>query len=270
MIKAWEDARDLSLPEKVSGIARYWLAYGSAVPAAIGGAAAAVASGSRWTGINATANIWAELGAAFLGIRMEVSGEAHVWSTRPCVFLFNHQSAIDVLVCARLLRRDTFGIAKQEARRKPVVGRIMGLMGTVFIDRADREKAIAAMKPAVDEIKRGRSMLIAPEGTRSPDGKLGPFKKGAFHVAMAAGAPLVPIVIHDAWKRLRPGSGVVRPGTVHVTVLPPIPTRSWKAADLDRHIAEVRHRYLKALGQVEEAEPAPAAKRPRRRASGKP
>ena len=94
-------------------------------------------------------------------------------------------------------------------------------------------------------------MLIAPEGTRSPNGRLRPFKKGAFHVAMAAGVPLVPILFHDSGKRLRPGSGIARPGIVHVTVLPPIPTKRWKAADLDRHIDEVHRLFAKTLGQMD-------------------
>ena len=94
-------------------------------------------------------------------------------------------------------------------------------------------------------------MLIAPEGTRSPDGKLGPFKKGAFHVAMGAKLPLVPIVFHDSYKRLRPGSGIARPGTVRVTILPPIPTKNWKPGDLDKHIAQVRRKFLRTLGQGE-------------------
>ena len=262
MVRAWEDRKDLTLLQTVSGIARYWLAYGTAVPAAMAGFAAAAASGSRWTGINTLGSVWSELAGAFMGIEVKVKGEEHLWSSRPCVFIFNHQSAIDVLTCARLVRRDTFGIAKQEVRQKPVVGAIIGLMGTVFIDRADRMKALEALRPAVEEIRRGRSMLIAPEGHRAADGQLLPFKKGAFHIAMQAGVPLVPIVFHDAYKRLRPGSGIARPGTVHVTVLPPIPTTHWKASRLDDHIAEVRRLFLRALGQKDNEAPA----RPRRAA----
>ncbi len=260
MIRAWEDRKDLSLLQTVSGIARYWMAYGSVVPAAVAGVATAVASGSRWTGINTIGSVWGELAGAFMGIEVKVKGEEHLWSSRPCVFIFNHQSAIDVLLCARLIRRDTFGIAKQELRKKPVAGAVIGLMGTVFIDRSDRVRAVEALRPAVEEIRRGRSMLIAPEGHRAADGGLLPFKKGAFHVAMQAGVPLVPIVIHDAFKRLRPGSGIARPGTVHVTVLPPIPTKHWKASRLDEHITQVHRLFLGALGQDEYEAPA----RPRR------
>ncbi|MFQ5457901.1 MAG: lysophospholipid acyltransferase family protein, partial [Myxococcota bacterium] len=232
MIKAWADRDDLNLLQTTTGIARYWLAYSAVVPSAIAGFAAGVASGSRRAGINVTGSLWAELASGLTGIDMRVEGEEHLWSSRPCVFIFNHQSACEAFLCARLIRRDTFGIAKKEARKKPVAGFVMDLMGTVFIDRSDRRNAIAALRPAVNALKQGRSMLIAPEGTRSGDGRLLPFKKGAFHIARTAGVPLVPIIFHDSGKRLRPGSGIARPGLVHVTVLPPIPTGKWKAADL--------------------------------------
>jgi putative phosphoserine phosphatase/1-acylglycerol-3-phosphate O-acyltransferase len=251
LIKAWADRDDLTLYETVTGIARYWLAYGSVVPSALAGLATGLASGSQATGINVTGSLWGELASGLTGIDVEVVGEEHLWSSRPCIFLFNHQSACEIFLCARLLRRDTFGIAKKEAKEKPVAGLVIDLMGTVFIDRADPTSAIAALKPAVEALKSGRSMLIAPEGTRSADGRLGPFKKGAFHVALASGVPIVPIIFHDSWKRLRPGSGIARPGLVHVTVLPPIPTKTWKSKDLDKHIMDVRRKFLVTLGQKE-------------------
>jgi putative phosphoserine phosphatase/1-acylglycerol-3-phosphate O-acyltransferase len=264
MIRAWADHKDLTLRQTVSGIARYWLAYGSVLPAATAGLVTGILSGSRWAGINATGTIWGELASGLTGIDMDVQGEEHLWSSRPCVFIFNHQSACDVFLCARLLRRDAFGIAKKEIRDKPVVGFVMDLMGTVFIDRANHVQALHALGPAVRALRRHRSMLIAPEGTRSPDGRLLPFKKGAFHVAMEARVPIVPIVFHDSWKRLHPRSGIVRPGRVRVTVLPPIPTRQWEASRLEAHIANVRRLYLRTLGRKDEA-PARARRARRRR-----
>jgi putative phosphoserine phosphatase/1-acylglycerol-3-phosphate O-acyltransferase len=247
MIKAWEDRSDLTFLQTATGIARYWLAYGSVVPSALAGLASGLASGSRWAGINVTGTLWGELASGLTGIDMKVRGEEHIWSSRPCVFMFNHQSACEIFLCARLLRRDAFGIAKQEIRKKPLAGMVIGLMGTVFIDRSDRARAIASLRPAIEALRRGRSMLIAPEGTRSPDGRLGAFKKGGFHV------PIVPIIFHDSWKRLHPGSGIVRSGMVHVTVLPPIPTKQWRSAELERRMAGVRRLFLKHLGQGDDA-----------------
>ena len=105
------------------------------------------------------------------------------------MFIFNHQSAIDVLILCKLLHRDFVGISKQEVRSNPIFGPFFALAGTVFIDRSDRTKAIEALKPAVEALREGLSIAIAPEGTRSSTGRLGRFKKGAFHIAMAARRP---------------------------------------------------------------------------------
>jgi len=261
MIKAWADRADLTLFETATGIGRYWLAYGAALPAAIAGLAAGAATGSRRTVVHVTGNLWAEMASGFTGIDMKVKGEENLWSSRPCVFMFNHQSACEGFLGMRLLRRDVFAIAKKEVREKPVVGRVLDLLGLVYVDRDNRASAIAALRPAVQAVREGRSMVIAPEGTRSRDGRLGPFKKGGFHVAMEAGVPIVPIVFHDSIRRLRPGSGIARPGMVRVTVLPPVSTKGWKSETLERHMAEVRGLFLKTLGQKEKR----AASRSRRR-----
>ena len=162
--------------------------------------------------------------------------------------MFNHQSAIDLLLVCKLLRGNFVGISKDEIRKIPLVGRIFAIGGAVFVDRFDKAKAIEAMQPVVDAIKKdGLSVCIAPEGTRSPTPKLGAFKKGAFHIAMAAKVPIVPIVFKNALDPLPKHGLVIRPGTVQVVVLPPIPTARWKAKDLDKNIESVRNKFLAAL-----------------------
>ena len=119
-----------------------------------------------------------------------------------------------------------------------------------FLDRQDKEKAIEALKPAVEALKNGTSIIIAPEGTRSYDYNLGKFKKGAFHLAMQACVPVVPVVINNAHDAMPRGSNVFRPTAVEVTVLSPVPTAGWKVKDLDGHIERVRGMYLEVLGQA--------------------
>ncbi len=92
----------------------------------------------------------------------------------------------------------------------------------------------------MDKLQSGISIAIAPEGTRSPSPRLGKFKKGGFHLAMQAGVPIVPIVIHNAGERMWRNSLVAHPGTVDVDVLAPVSTDGWDLADLDRHVDEVR------------------------------
>ena len=103
----------------------------------------------------------------------------------------------------------------------------------------------------------GKSVCLSPEGTRSVTDKLAPFKKGAFHLAMQAGVPVVPIVIHNSNDVQPKGDILYHPGTVNVEVLPPIDTGSWTVESLDRHIAEIRDMYLTALDQKSDAETQP-------------
>lgn len=99
--------------------------------------------------------------------------------------------------------------------------------------------------------QEGKSVVLAPEGTRSVSTKLLPFKKGAFHIAMQAGVPIVPIVIHNSIDMAPKGQFVFRPATVRVDILPPVDTRRWRKSSINKHINDVRQQFLDALGQQE-------------------
>jgi putative phosphoserine phosphatase/1-acylglycerol-3-phosphate O-acyltransferase len=230
-----------------AAILRTSLAVGSLVPALLLGVPAALFGGWR-RGVNVVISTWGELASALAGVDVQVTGEEHLWSHRPAVFIFNHQSGIDMLLLCRLLRRDIVGVAKQEVRRNPIFGPAFALVGTVFVDRFDHQRAVAALAPAVDALRRGLSLVIAPEGTRSATGRLNRFKKGAFHLAMEAGVPIVPIVFRNALDALPKHGIVVRPATVEVVVHPPIPTDGWTAAALDERIAAIHALYAETLG----------------------
>ena len=131
-------------------------------------------------------------------------GQDNLWSARPAVFLFNHQSQLDVPVLASLLRKDFTAVAKKELATDPMFAPMGWLADVAYVDRTDSTKAQAALAPAVDALRNGTSLVIAPEGTRSPTPKLLPFKKGAFHMAMQAGVPVVPIVIRNAGELMAP------------------------------------------------------------------
>ncbi len=133
----------------VMDVVRTSLSVASIGPSLLLGVPAGVLEGSWRQVINLAATTWGELGSALAGIRVSVTGEEHLWSHRPAVFIFNHQSAVDVLILCKLLHRDFVGISKQEVRRNPIFGPVFALAGTVFIDRSDRTKAIEAMQPAV-------------------------------------------------------------------------------------------------------------------------
>jgi putative phosphoserine phosphatase/1-acylglycerol-3-phosphate O-acyltransferase len=228
-------------------VLRTLLAVGSLWPSLLLGIPAGVIDGSWRQAVNLVVSTWGELGTTLAGIDLHVTGEEHLWSQRPAVFIFNHQSGVDMLLLCKMLRRDIVGIAKQEARRNPIFGPVMAMVGTVFIDRFNHERALEALKPALDALREGYSLVIAPEGTRSPTPKIGRFKKGAFHMAMAAGVPIVPIVFRNTLDALPKHGFVVRPAVVEATVLPPIPTSDWTVDTLDQEIERVRNLYLRAL-----------------------
>ena len=200
---------------------------------------------------NFSTSLFADTACALTGIELDISGEENAWANRPCVFVFNHQSQADVVILPTLLRRDLAGVGKKEIGDVPVLGKLMQLGGTVLIDRENSKSAREAMKPLVDVLqKEGRSVCIAPEGTRSTSTNLGRFKKGAFHLAMQAGVPIVPIVIHNAIDVAPRGQYVFRPATVKVTVLPAVDTSDWNPLTMNDHVEEVRDMFLEELDQM--------------------
>jgi putative phosphoserine phosphatase/1-acylglycerol-3-phosphate O-acyltransferase len=169
-----------------------------------------------------------------------VKGEEHLWSHRPAVFTFNHQSSLDALVVGSLVRRDLTAVAKKEAARDPRFAPIGLLADVAYIDRKNSTKARSALTPVVEKIQSGMSLAIAPEGTRTPTP----------HIAMQAGVPIVPIVLRNTGSLMWRGSSVVRQGTVEVVVLPPVATDGWHAEDIDRHVDEIRESYVNTFEEL--------------------
>lgn len=233
----------------------------SLIPSAAAGLPIWALTGSKSEARNFATSVFADVSSALIGLNLVVRNEHHLWDNRPAVFVFNHQSKADVVILARLLRRDIAGVGKKEIRDMPLIGKTLELAGTIFIDRENSASAIEAMKPLVDAMRnQGKSVVISPEGTRSITPKLSPFKKGAFHLAIQAGVPVVPIVIHNAGDVAPKGDFTFRPATVEVDVLPAVDTRNWRPETIEEHIAEVRGMFLDVLGQrdAKSAEPVAA------------
>lgn len=240
---------DDDTPSQLTNIARTGLTTGVFIPAIIKGVTKGLKNMSFSDGVDSTMAGLGDFGTAAAGIQLAIKGEEYLWSNRPCVFILNHQSNADFLIAAKLIRKKARGVAKKELQKMPILGQMMMAAGTIFLDRTNREKSIEALKPAVDSLKNGISVIIFPEGTRSYDYTLGKFKKGAFHLAMDAGVPLVPIVIKNAHDAMPRGASVFKPTSVEVVVLPPIYTEGWSSENLNERIEEVRDLFLKELGQ---------------------
>lgn len=206
-------------------------------------------------------------------MRFKVIGGEENLSTRPAVFVGNHQTALDVLFLGTIFPKHTSVTAKASLKKVPFLGWFMALSGTVFIDRANRDTALKAFEGAANEIRTKRqSVFIFPEGTRSnaKEPMLLGFKKGAFHLAIQAKVPIVPVIAGcyagvlgvDEW-RFRAGTVPVI-GELHLlecfvlftktlVVLPPIPTDNLTAADVDQLTQYTRDLMLKALIKLTES-----------------
>ena len=231
-------------------------AYCALTATSLGGLAYAVASGKKRRAAELVSAISSDVMLAITGVEVETQGEHHLWAHRPALFLFNHQSTVDGYVLLTLLRRGFTGIAKKEVAKMPLLGQILRALDFAFIDRGNTGSSKEAMQPAVDRLRHGMSVVIAPEGTRSLTPRLGQFKKGAFHIAMQAGAPIVPVVIRNTYEVMPRGSLLFRPGTVQVCALPAINVTTWKVEDLDRHVADVQALFQRTLDDWPAAAPA--------------
>jgi len=210
-------------------------------------------------------------------VNMNVLGAENLTKKRPAVFIFNHRNNFDPIISAALIKDNWTGVGKKELESDPVIGTLGKLVDTVFIDRDDPKSAIESMRHVEDLVEKGLSILIAPEGTRLDTRTVGPFKKGPFRLAMAAGVPIVPIVIRNAEVIAPRDSSTMNPGTVDVVVYPPISVEDWTLDDLSERIAAVRQLYLDTLKDWPEGKvpvhpmykKAPAKKAPAKKAPAK-
>lgn len=191
-----------------------------------------------------------------LGVVLEVHGDEHLPASGPGLVFFNHQSLLDLaLLCATWPARGTV-VYKREFHRIPLMGRTMAAMGMVPIDRGDRARAIEALGDLGQRLRREPLVvLLAPEGSRSRRPGLLPFKRGPFHLALASGAPITPMILRGVRQLMPPGSWICRPGRVRVDYLPPIATNAWSTDTLDEQVAAVRARFLAWLPAAPDDDP---------------
>lgn len=197
--------------------------------------------------LTAALPLWARLFRAVSGVHLQVTGAEHLAGRRPRVLVVNHGSILDLPAVSILGPPAPCPVAKASLRWTPPLNLVFWLMGAVFVDRARSPRDVRRMQAAADRIRRQRrTVLIAPEGTRSRDGRLGRFKKGAFHLARQAQAEIVPVVIRGAWELAPPTGWLIRRGTVRVEVMPPRPPPEDPAAAA----AELEAEYRRWLGQA--------------------
>ncbi|KAH0528602.1 hypothetical protein TsFJ059_003442 [Trichoderma semiorbis] len=171
-------------------------------------------------------------------------------TTRPAVFIGNHQTELDVLMLGAIFPKYCSVTAKAQLKKVPFLGWFMSLSGTIFIDRKNSKDARSAMDGAASEIKTKRqSVYMFPEGTRSytKEPALLPYKKGAFHLAVQSGVPIVPVVVANYSHILYIKGLVFNSGKIPIKVLRPIPTTNLTSADVDELTQSTRELMLKEL-----------------------
>ncbi|PIL37422.1 hypothetical protein GSI_01116 [Ganoderma sinense ZZ0214-1] len=190
------------------------------------------------------------LASRVIGIRLIVEGEEHL-DTRPAVLVGNHQSMLDILYLGRIFPRRASIMAKKELQWSPFLGQFMTLAGAVFVDRGNNARAVRSLTAAGEIMKQRKSSLwLFPEGTRSmrPYPDMLPFKKGAFHTAVQAQVPIVPVICENYWRLYR--KGVFENGTLRVKVLPPVPTEGLTAADVPDLAIRVHDMMVESLREI--------------------
>ncbi|KAI0689237.1 1-acylglycerol-3-phosphate O [Cytidiella melzeri] len=193
-----------------------------------------------------------------MDIKLELEGGEYL-ETRPAILVGNHQSMLDILYLGRVMPRRSSIMAKKELQWSPLLGQFMTLAGAVFVDRGNNAKAVRSLQAAAQTIKtRNTSLWMFPEGTRSmrEENDMLPFKKGAFHMAVEAGVPIVPVVCENYWRLYR--KGVFNTGTLKIKglsrnmppVLPPVPTAGLAASDVAALAVRVREMMVEALREI--------------------
>ncbi len=188
------------------------------------------------------------------GATLQVSHRERLDGSMPAIFVCNHTSSLDAFLCISLCPYDGCGVFKKEIVRIPFYGWLAALSGHLLIDRGHHGRAVEALRQTAALVKRHRlGIWIMPEGTRSKDGALLPFKKGFVHLAIATGLPVVPVVVHGAHRNWKKGSWLFTPMVLDVDVLEPISTADWQEDRAGEHADAVRARFAEVLARHEPA-----------------
>jgi len=198
----------------------------------------------RANSIHRVANLWARIILFLSGVRARVYGLENITSDGPQIYMANHQSDFDIFITLAYIPGQFRWIAKKELYRIPFFGAAMKRAGYIPIDRFNRERAIVSLDEAAETVRKGTSLMTFPEGTRSRDGTIKPFKKGLFYLALQAGVSIVPITIIGSGSIMPKRSLRVRPGEIILVVDTPIDPKAYSHETREELIATVRNRII--------------------------
>ena len=152
-------------------------------------------------------------------VRVKATGQNNILDV-PAIYAANHASQLDIPIMCTRVNRPMFFIGKIELKKVPVLSQYIKVVGMILVDRKNRERAMASMRTAIQDIQGGKSIAAFPEGTRTKTGELLPFKKGVFTISKEGRIPIVPIAVIGSAKALASGSFFMRPAIVELRILP--------------------------------------------------
>lgn len=201
----------------------------------------------------ATARAFYNTFSTLLNVKIVVRNEQNLLNNMPGILVGNHQSSLDILILGRIFPQGCTVTAKKSLKYIPFLGWFMSLSGTFFLDRANREKSIHTLNRALTKMKRNKgSLWMFPEGTRSYSKELylGPFKKGAFHLAVDAQVPILPVVVSNTSNIINFKDKVFNEGTIFIECLEPVHTKDLGKDDVSKITLKTRERMLEAVEQL--------------------
>jgi 1-acyl-sn-glycerol-3-phosphate acyltransferase len=187
---------------------------------------------------------WSKMILRVCGVKVKVVGLENVEKHVPYVYMTNHQSYFDIFALLAFIPSDFKFILKQELMRIPILGFSMRKAGYIAIDREDPRRAVRSLNEAALRIKGGASVVIFPEGTRSVDGVLQPFRPGGFHLALKAGCDIVPVAISGSFRIVPKGSLKIKKGRFALALGKPIPLSPYSKKNMDLLMNRVREAML--------------------------
>lgn len=191
--------------------------------------------------------IWSRLCCAVVPLKINLTGKSNFDQKTTYVVVANHQSMADIPLIHGNLGLHIKWIMKKELETVPIFGAACKNLGCISVDRSNREAALASIQKAKKKLSKKACVCFFPEGTRSHDGVLKPFKKGAFMFALEAGFPILPVTIKNSKKALPSGSLDLRPATIELIIHPPVPLDGFSTNNIDDLIAQIRATIATAL-----------------------
>ena len=187
---------------------------------------------------------WSRFILWFFGMKVTVLGYENIDPLKPYIFVSNHASMFDIPTVFMALQGNVNIVFKKELTYVPVWGWALRYGHFIMIDRSNPREAMASIERAAQSIRNGSSVILFPEGTRTPDGKLQPFKRGAFSLAAKAGVPVVPLTINGTFAIMPKGSFYIKPANISVILGNPISTLELNGKDGELELMEHVHQVI--------------------------